>query len=112
MTDDRYVLVLDVEVLTPTRVLNHTIRPHEQDTVGETEAGDIRLAFGPRVDNDGRDVPSKIVLIPAAHIVEMTRSWRWELKVRVTPAELVNKQRAEVAALALKLGVAKPLPTS
>lgn len=110
MSESDMVLVMDLVVDTTAKTLTHTIRPHEQDTIGETEAGDIRLSFGPRTDKDGRTTPGKTVTIPARHIVEMTQGWRWEKRVRLTPAEVVDKTRAEVAALARKLGVDKPKP--
>jgi hypothetical protein len=109
--DSEYVLVLDVEVVTVVKTSSYTIRPHEGDKVSESgEAGDIKLAFGPRKDRDGRDLPGTVVLIPAAHMVEMTRAWRYEKRVRLTPAAVVDRQRAEVKALAQKLGVDKPTP--
>lgn len=111
MSDSDFVLVLDIVADTMDgKTRAHTIRAHEKDTLGENEAGDIRLSFGPRKDHDGRDLPGKTVTIPSTHIVEMTQTWRWEKRVRLTPADVVDRQRAEVQALARKLGVDKPKP--
>lgn len=108
--DSEFVLVLDIEVVTVCGTSNHTIRAHQHDKISENAKDDIMLAFGPRKDREGRELPGDVVLIPAAHIVKMTRSWRYERRQRLTPADVVDKQRAEVAALAIKLGVDKPTP--
>lgn len=112
MSDDsEFVLVMDISVDTADgKTRTHTIRPHEKDTIGETEAGDMRLSFGHHKDRDGRDLPGNTVTLPSAHVVEMTQSWRWERRIRLTPAEVVDRKKAEVAALAIKLGVDKPKP--
>lgn len=114
MTDE-LVEVLDIEVKTrtPGLTLHHTVRPHEGDELFDMP-GCVAIKFGPkkRVFGNGEERETRrSVSIPRDAIAEENRSNRFEPKQRLTVADILDKDAAEIERLASHFGVgSKPKP--
>lgn len=110
---DEFVEVLDIEVVTATVALRHTVRAHEGDVLEEFEDGGFRIRHGEKEvklpSGEKRKVPGLDVKIYGDKIVQMSRETRCEPRVRPSVAALKNREKAEVERLANKLGVADAL---
>jgi hypothetical protein len=107
---DDFVLVLDIEVKTrtPGLTLNHTVREHEGDELYDNP-GSVAIKFGPKkviVNGEEKEV-RRSVSIPRDSIAEEARSSRWERRTRLTVADIIDKDAAEVERLAAQFGVGK-----
>ncbi len=107
---EEYVEVLDISLVTttPGLTLQHTVRMHEGDALVEDERGRLCIQFGPRkimAGNEERTLAGKRVTLNDVHIVETTIVPRMELKERPSAKALIDKQRADIEALAKKHGI-------
>lgn len=113
---DDFVEVIDVRVVTtvPGVTLQHTIRPHEGETIAETPNGDLCVKYAERevrVGGDLRKTPGVVATIAGAHIVELTKTTRWEPRVRPSVAHLLNRDVHELAAKLAGAGTTIPAVT-
>jgi hypothetical protein len=110
--EDSFVEVLDIVVTTRMNLTHtHTFRPHEGDELFEHDGG-FQIRFGPKkvLTADGVErVTRRTATIPADTISEMIRTTRWEPRVRLTIADILDRDKAEAARLAQKHGIQVPI---
>lgn len=95
---------------TPGLTLNYTVRMHAGDEFFEHDGG-FQIRFAPKtlITPDGRlRETRRTSTVPADSIAEQTRATRWEPRVRLTVAEIIDKDKADKQRLAAEHGLHVP----